>query len=196
MRARTQTAKSTTAKRSTAAKSTASRGTASRGTASRGTAAKGTAAKGTAAKRNTAKTSTAMTSTARTSGAKTGSANSGLGQDAAVDAATQDALAMLALGQADVLTEAAGLRGLFRKNSGLDPRSFALVKIAALIAVDAPPASYLWQVQGALDAGVMPREILGVLAAIAPQVGVPKVLAAAPEIMVALDLELPAEMEV
>jgi alkylhydroperoxidase/carboxymuconolactone decarboxylase family protein YurZ len=43
----------------------------------------------------------------------------------------------------------------------------------------------------ALAAGVTPREILGVLMAIAPQVGVPRVVAAAPEIMVALDLELP-----
>ena len=41
--------------------------------------------------------------------------------------------------------------------SGLDARSYALVKIAALIALDAPPASYLWQVANALDAGATPR---------------------------------------
>jgi 4-carboxymuconolactone decarboxylase len=111
---------------------------------------------------------------------------------AVTDQATAQALAALALGQtAPELERAAELRELLRADSGLDPRSFALVKIAALVAVDAPPASYLWQVNEALAAGVAPREILGVLTAIAPQVGVPRVIAAAPEIMVALDLELP-----
>jgi 4-carboxymuconolactone decarboxylase len=112
-----------------------------------------------------------------------------------VDEATRDALVALALGRAEVLAQAEDLRDLLREDSGLDPRSFALVKIAALIAMDAPPASYLWQVHEALEAGVKPRHIVGVLAAIAPQVGVPRVLAAAPEIMVALDLELPSGMD-
>jgi 4-carboxymuconolactone decarboxylase len=114
----------------------------------------------------------------------------------AIDDATKDALAALAIGQAEILEEAADLRGLLRSDSGLDPRSFALVKIAALVAVDAPPASYVWQVEAALEAGVTPGDIVGVLTAVAPQVGLPRVLAAAPEIMVALDLELPSGMDI
>ena len=113
-----------------------------------------------------------------------------------VDDATREALTMLALGQASALEQATGLREQFRQESGLDPRAFALVKIAALIAQDAPPASYLWQVAAALDAGCSPKDILGVLVAIAPQVGLPRVVAAAPELMVALDLELPTEQDV
>ena len=112
-----------------------------------------------------------------------------------VDDTTRATLAALATGQAEVLEEAAELRAQLRASSGLDQRSFAMVKIAALVAVDAPPASYLWQVQAALDAGVAPRDIVGILAAIAPQVGAPRILAAAPEIMVALDLELPDGMD-
>jgi alkylhydroperoxidase/carboxymuconolactone decarboxylase family protein YurZ len=54
----------------------------------------------------------------------------------------------------------------------------------------------MWQVSEALDAGVTPRDILGILAAVAPQVGMPRVLAAAPEIMVALDVALPDEMDI
>jgi alkylhydroperoxidase/carboxymuconolactone decarboxylase family protein YurZ len=113
-----------------------------------------------------------------------------------VDEVSKHALSALATGEADILTQVADLRGLMLGDTGLDPRSFALVKIAALVALDAPPASYLWQVQAALDAGVTAREIVGVLTAIAPQVGVPKVIAAAPEIMIALDLELPGEMDI
>jgi alkylhydroperoxidase/carboxymuconolactone decarboxylase family protein YurZ len=113
-----------------------------------------------------------------------------------IDDETRDMFASLAIGQADVLEQAAGLRSQLQVGSGLDPRTFAMVKIAALVAVDAPPASYIWQVRGALEAGVSPRDILGILAAIAPQVGAPRVLAAAPEIMIALDLELPGEMDI
>jgi len=80
-----------------------------------------------------------------------------------------------------------------RADSGLDAKTFALVKIAALVTLDAAPASYLWQVGAALDAGASPKEILGVLTAVAPQAGLPRVVAAAPEIMVALGLELPDE---
>jgi 4-carboxymuconolactone decarboxylase len=108
----------------------------------------------------------------------------------------REALAALAIGSAEVMANAVELRGLLREDSGLDPRSFALVKIAALVAMDAPPASYLWQVQVALEAGATPRDIIGVLAAVAPQVGLPRVIAAAPEIMIALDLELPDEADV
>jgi len=74
--------------------------------------------------------------------------------------------------------------------SGLDPRTYSLVKIATLIAIDAPPASYVAQIAFAREAGVTTDEIIGVLVASAPQVGIPKVVAAAPEIMLALDLPI------
>jgi alkylhydroperoxidase/carboxymuconolactone decarboxylase family protein YurZ len=112
---------------------------------------------------------------------------------AAVDDATRDALTGLAVGDVEVLEEALELREASQERSGLDPRSFSLVKIASLIALDAPPASYLWQVTNALAAGATPQDILGVLRAIAPQVGGPRAMAAAPEIMVALGLSLPPD---
>jgi 4-carboxymuconolactone decarboxylase len=115
--------------------------------------------------------------------------------EAAISDATREALASLALGDPDSLAAGLELRADWQARSGLDARSFALVKIAALIAIDAPPASYLWQVANALDAGVTPEDILGVLIAIAPEVGGPRLVAAAPEIMVALGLSLPDEPE-
>ena len=110
-----------------------------------------------------------------------------------VDETTRAALYNLATGDLDVIGEGMKLREQWRESSGLDARSYALVKIAALVALDAPPASYLWQVANALDAGATPSDILGVLLAIAPQVGGPRAVAAAPEIMVALGLSLPEE---
>src|SRR6185437_12174473 len=58
-----------------------------------------------------------------------------------VDDETQRALSGLAIGDAEVLEEALELREVNREDSGLDERSFALVKIAALVALDSPPAS-------------------------------------------------------
>jgi 4-carboxymuconolactone decarboxylase len=112
--------------------------------------------------------------------------------DVTVDQATSEVLGAHALGDAGVLGEAMDLREQLRADSSLDAKTFALVKIAALVALDAAPASYMWQVQAAMDAGAMPREILGVLTAVAPQTGMTRVVAAAPEIMIALGLELPA----
>src|ERR1700739_748711 len=111
----------------------------------------------------------------------------------AVGAETQQTLSGISAGDRDVIETVVGLRELNREGSGLDARTFALVKIASLIALDAPPASYAWQVGAAVAEGVTPEDILGVLRAVAPQVGGPKVIAAAPEIMVALALDLPEE---
>jgi len=110
-----------------------------------------------------------------------------------VDDATRELFTGLALGDPELLAEGLELRANWKERSGLNSRTYALVKIAALIALDAPPASYLWQVSAAIDEGVLPSDILGVLIAIAPQVGGPKVVAAAPELMLALGLSLPDE---
>jgi alkylhydroperoxidase/carboxymuconolactone decarboxylase family protein YurZ len=105
---------------------------------------------------------------------------------------THAVLSGLAVGDLDVLTML-GVQEAEREASGLDARAFALVKIAALVALDAPPASFVWQIGGAVSAGVTPEDIVGVLTAVAPQVGMPKVVAAAPEIMLALGLTVPEE---
>jgi alkylhydroperoxidase/carboxymuconolactone decarboxylase family protein YurZ len=108
---------------------------------------------------------------------------------------TREAFEGISGGHPDFLLQAVELREAALDASGLDGRSFGLVKIAALIALDAPPASYAWQVAAALDDGASPEDILGVLRAVAPQVGGPKVVAAAPEIMLALGLALPDGVE-
>ena len=110
-----------------------------------------------------------------------------------VAAETHQALSGLSAGNVEVLEEAVGLRELNRVGSGLDARTIALVKIATLIALDAPPASYAWQVANAVEEGVTAEDLLGVLKAVAPQVGGPRVVAAAPEIMLAMGLAIDEE---
>jgi len=106
----------------------------------------------------------------------------------AVSEETREALAGISAGRVDALAEPLGA-------GSLDERTVALVKIAALIALDAPPASYAWQVASAVEAGVSGDDILGVLLAVVPQVGGPRTVAAGAEIMLALGLSLPESFE-
>lgn len=106
---------------------------------------------------------------------------------------THETLAGMSAGDVELVSELLTMRDEYRQTTGLDGRTFGLVKIAALIALDAPPASYVWQVSNALDEGATPEDIVGVLRAVAPQVGGPRVVAAAPEIMLAMGLPLPDE---
>jgi alkylhydroperoxidase/carboxymuconolactone decarboxylase family protein YurZ len=70
--------------------------------------------------------------------------------------------------------------------SSLAPRELMLVRIAALIAVDAPPASYLANAGVAEESGVTADDLQAVMIAVAPVVGSPKVVSAAGKIMRAL----------
>ena len=78
----------------------------------------------------------------------------------------------------------------------LDPKEAMLARIAALVAVDAPPASYLLNLTVAGEVNVGAEEIQGVLAAIAPIVGSPRVVAASGNMVRALGIALDiAELE-
>ena len=77
--------------------------------------------------------------------------------------------------------------------SGLDAKTYALVNLSALIATDAAPASYSFQVAFALEVGVTPEEILGLLVALNPAVGNLRIVSAAAEIAFALGIDLEAD---
>ena len=80
--------------------------------------------------------------------------------------------------------------------SSLDPESIMLVRIAALISVDAPPASYLLNLGMASDVDIDAEQVRAVLAAVAPIVGTARVASAAGNIARALGLALDlAELE-
>jgi alkylhydroperoxidase/carboxymuconolactone decarboxylase family protein YurZ len=74
--------------------------------------------------------------------------------------------------------------------SGLDPRSVMLARLAALVAIDAPPASYLLNLGVAGEVGVDEEQVRGVLAAVAPIVGTPRVVAATGNIARALGIAI------
>ena len=77
--------------------------------------------------------------------------------------------------------------------SSLDAETLMLVRIAALIAVDAPPVSYAFNLAAAGDLEIDPEQVRGVLAAVAPIVGTPRVASATGNIVRALELAELAE---
>ena len=80
--------------------------------------------------------------------------------------------------------------------SSLDPDELMLARIAALVAMDAPPVSYMLNLGMAGEVNVGAEEIRGVLTAIAPIVGSPRVAAATGNIVRALGTAIDlAELE-
>jgi hypothetical protein len=72
--------------------------------------------------------------------------------------------------------------------SSLEPDELMLVRIAALVAVDAPTVSYLANLEALSDVGIDAERVRGVLAAVAPIVGTARVASATGKIVEALDV--------
>ena len=99
-------------------------------------------------------------------------------------------------GDTPVLDLLAGMTADSIEASGLDAETLMLVRIAALVAVDAPPASYLLNLGAAGELGIGEDQVRDVLAAVAPIVGTPRVVAATGNIVRALGFALEmAELE-
>ncbi|MFF1634146.1 carboxymuconolactone decarboxylase [Leifsonia sp. NPDC058248] len=74
--------------------------------------------------------------------------------------------------------------------STLSPETLFLVRVAALVAVDAPPVSYALNLTAGGAVGLDPEDLRGVLTAIAPIVGTARVAAATGNIVTALAAEI------
>ena len=73
---------------------------------------------------------------------------------------------------------------------GLDPRTLALVRVAALVAIGGAEPSFHSQTDAAVSAGATPAEIVQVLIGVIPIVGLPRVVSAAPEVAMALGYDV------
>jgi 4-carboxymuconolactone decarboxylase len=90
----------------------------------------------------------------------------------------EDRLRALASGQVPVLETLAQMRVDNLEQSELDEDTYRLVRLAALVASDASPVSYLAHLR--VDGPRIPNElILGTLVAIAPLIGSARVVSAA-----------------
>jgi 4-carboxymuconolactone decarboxylase len=107
----------------------------------------------------------------------------------------EDLLRRLAVNEEGVLESLLGTAFADVDPDGLDAKTVALVRLAGVIALESAPATYQWSVATALAAGAGDGEVIAVLVALAPIVGIARVNSAAPEIALAIgcDLGLPGD---
>jgi alkylhydroperoxidase/carboxymuconolactone decarboxylase family protein YurZ len=107
--------------------------------------------------------------------------------------APTDQLQGLARGDLNVLDSLVRMHEGTLEASHLDPRTYALVRLAALATQDAAPLSWLTHLALSDDAGVSPKEIVGTLIAIAPMIGTVRIITAARGILGAMGLAVALE---
>ena len=73
-------------------------------------------------------------------------------------------------------------------HNSLTPHDYMLARLAAMITVDAPPVSYFATASAIEGSGITAEEIQGVMIAVAPVVGAPRVMSAAGHILRALGI--------
>jgi alkylhydroperoxidase/carboxymuconolactone decarboxylase family protein YurZ len=96
------------------------------------------------------------------------------------------------MSETPVLDTLAAMTAEALARSDLDDNTLLTARLAALAAVDAPPASYLMHLGPALDAGVTIDQVQGILVAIAPIIGAPRTIIAARNITTALGIAITA----
>jgi alkylhydroperoxidase/carboxymuconolactone decarboxylase family protein YurZ len=77
--------------------------------------------------------------------------------------------------------------------AALRPKVDLLVRLGALLALGAATSSLRTTVDRALDAGATEAEIVGVLIAVAPAVGLVRVVSSAPRLALAIGYDLEAD---
>jgi 4-carboxymuconolactone decarboxylase len=82
------------------------------------------------------------------------------------------------------------LRGADAGPPGRDPKTQALARLAALIAVGGSESSFGAHADAAVSAGATAAEIVAILIGLVPTVGFPRVVAAAPKLAVALGYDI------
>ena len=90
--------------------------------------------------------------------------------------------------ESPVLDTLADMTAASVDHNSLSPRDYMLVRLAALIAVDAPPLSYVANAAAIEESGMTTEEIQGVMIAVAPVVGAPRVMSAGGHILRALGI--------
>jgi alkylhydroperoxidase/carboxymuconolactone decarboxylase family protein YurZ len=96
----------------------------------------------------------------------------------------------MATGENPVLSTLLDINAASLARTELDPQSLILIRLAALIAVDAPVSSYLLHLGAGAEAGLTLEQAQDVLVAVAPIAGTPRTMAAAAKIAEALGLAL------
>jgi 4-carboxymuconolactone decarboxylase len=106
----------------------------------------------------------------------------------------QEILRRLAIVDESLVEDRAGLRLGLPRSRLMDPKTAALVQVGALVAIGSPGVCVEWSTARALAAGATQDEITDVLLAIAPAVGLGRVVGAVDDMAAALGYDLEAAL--
>ena len=106
----------------------------------------------------------------------------------------QETLRRLAMVDEGFVADQAGLGMGLAGTPALPPKTAALLQLGASVATGAPPVCVAWSTGRALAAGATDEEITDALLAIAPVVGLGRVVCAAPDVAVALGYDIEAAL--
>jgi 4-carboxymuconolactone decarboxylase len=102
----------------------------------------------------------------------------------------QEILRRLAIIDESFVADHTGLILDLPPSETLNPKIVALVRIGALVAIGSPGVCVEWSTSGALAAGASEDEIVDVLLAIAPVVGLGKIVDAVPDMAIGLGYDV------
>jgi alkylhydroperoxidase/carboxymuconolactone decarboxylase family protein YurZ len=105
---------------------------------------------------------------------------------------TTETLSAIADGEGPVLESLTDMELDTLENCGLDEKTYTMLRVAALIAMDAPPVSYEMNVDTA--SGILdPEELQSILIAVAPVIGSARAASAAATILDAFFVDADAD---
>ena len=107
----------------------------------------------------------------------------------------QETLRRLAMIDEGFVEDQAGLGLGLAGTSALDPKTAALLQVGVSVAIGSSAVCLEWSTGRALAAGASEDEIADVLLAIASVAGLGRVVAAAPEVAIALGYDIAAALE-
>jgi 4-carboxymuconolactone decarboxylase len=107
----------------------------------------------------------------------------------------QETLRRLAMIDVAFVEDQAGLRLSQAEELALDPKTAALLQLGASVAIGSSAVCVQWSAGRALAAGATDDEIADVLLAIAPVVGLGRVVCAAPDVATALGYDIAAALD-
>ena len=106
----------------------------------------------------------------------------------------QETLRRLAMVDERFVEDQAGIGLGPAGTSALHPKTAALLRVGASVAIGSPAACVQWSTGRALAAGACEDEIADVLLAIAPVAGLGRVVTAAPHVAAALEYDIDAAL--
>jgi alkylhydroperoxidase/carboxymuconolactone decarboxylase family protein YurZ len=116
-------------------------------------------------------------------------------EDGTMGTLAEEAFRRLTIGDTGLIVSLGDEDAPRRLGVRLDPCTEALVRIGALIALDAPPASFRCAVEDAQRVGARQEDLLATLMAVAGIVGTPRIVSAAPRIALAAGYDVEAALE-